>query len=173
MSAASTQQHMIDPIDLQLIVAIQEGLPIISRPYALIAEQLGLNETEIIERLSKLKQQGLIKRLGVIVKHSRLGYQSNAMVVFDIPNEIVSLKGQQISRLDFINLCYLRPRQGEQWPYNLFCMIHGKSREQVLQQIEQLIDSCAMKSYAHDILFSQRCFKQRGAIYSPEKANLD
>lgn len=157
---------MIDPTDLQLIVAIQEGLPVISRPYALVAEQLGLNEREVLERLSRLKKQGLIKRFGVIVKHNRLGYQSNAMVVFNVPNERVSEKGQQISLLDFINLCYLRPRHGEEWPYNLFCMIHGKSREQVLAQIEHLIDCCAMQNYAHDILFSQRCFKQRGAIYA-------
>ncbi len=164
---------MIDPTDLQLIVAIQEGLPIISRPYAYIAEQLAIDEKEVIERLSRLKQQGLIKRLGVIVKHSRLGYQSNAMVVFNIPDELVTQKGQKISQLPFVNLCYLRPRHGEQWPYNLFCMIHGKSRERVLQQIEQLIDSCTMESYAHDILFSQRCFKQRGAIYSPGKLVAD
>ncbi len=163
---------MIDPTDLQLIVSIQEGLPIISRPYAYIAEQLALDEAEVIERLNRLKQQGLIKRLGVIVKHKRLGYQSNAMVVFDIPNEFVSEKGQQISQLEFINLCYLRPRQGKQWPYNLFCMIHGKSREKVLQQIEQLIDCCGVESYAHDILFSQRCFKQRGAVYSPKELKL-
>ena len=160
---------MIDPTDLELIVAIQEGLPIISRPYAYIAEQLELDETEVIKRLYRLKQQGLIKRLGVIVKHKRLGYQSNAMVVFDIPNELVSQKGQQVSSLEFINLCYLRPRQGEQWPYNLFCMIHGKSRSKVLLQIEQLIVSCTMKNYAYDILFSQRCFKQRGAVYSPKE----
>jgi len=160
---------MIDPTDLQIIVAIQEGLPIISRPYALIAEQLDIDESDVIERLSRLKQQGLIKRLGVIVKHSRLGYQSNAMVVFDVPDALVSQKGQLISQVSFINLCYLRPRQGEQWPYNLFCMIHGKSRERVLQQIEQLIENCALESYTHDILFSQRCFKQRGAIYSKSK----
>ena len=162
---------MIDPTDLQLIVAIQQGLPIISRPYAHIAEQLALSETEVITRLGRLKQQGLIKRLGVIVKHSRLGYQSNAMVVFDIPDELVTQKGQKISLLPFINLCYLRPRHGEQWPYNLFCMIHGKSRERVLQQIAQLIENCALESYAHDILFSQRCFKQRGAIYSKKQSS--
>ena len=170
MSATRAQQRMIDPTDLQLIVAIQEGLPIISRPYVFIAEQLGLDEIEVIERLSKLKKQGLIKRLGVIVKHAQLGYQSNAMVVFDIPDEIVPQKGQQISQLPFINLSYLRPRQGAQWPYNLFCMIHGKSRERVLQLITQLIDNCTMGSYAYDILFSQRCFKQRGAIYSPRES---
>lgn len=161
---------MIDPVDLQLIVAIQEGLPIVSRPYQQIAEQLELDENEVIHRLGRLKQQGLIKRMGVIVKHRRLGYQANAMVVFDMPDHLVQQKGQQISQLAFINLCYLRPRHGEQWPYNLFCMIHGKSRKLVLQQLNQLIESCTLESYAYDILFSQRCFKQRGAIYSSEKA---
>lgn len=160
---------MIDPIDLQLIVAVQEGLPIVSRPYQQIAEHLELSEIAVIDRLSKLKQQGLIKRLGVIVKHRRLGYQANAMVVFDMPDNLVKLKGQQISQFTFINLCYLRPRHGEHWPYNLFCMIHGKSREIVQQQLAQLIASCTLEHYAYDILFSQRCFKQRGAIYSTNK----
>jgi len=158
---------MIEPIDLQLIAAVQEGLPIASRPYALIAEQLDLDETEVIARLNKLKQQGLIKRLGVIVKHRRLGYQSNAMVVFNIPDPLVSHMGQRISQFHFINLCYQRPRHGEQWPYNLFCMIHGKSREKVLQQLSYLIENCVLENYAHDILFSRRCFKQRGALYFP------
>ncbi len=158
---------MIEPVDLQLIAAVQEGLPIASRPYALIAEQLNLDESEVITRLSKLKQQGLIKRLGVIVKHRSLGYRSNAMVVFDMPDTLVNEMGQRISQFHFINLCYQRPRHGEQWPYNLFCMIHGKSREKVLQQLSYLIESCALESYAHDILFSRRCFKQRGALYFP------
>ncbi len=156
---------MIDPIDLQLIIAIQSGLPIVARPYALIAEQLALTENEVIARLKQLKQQGFIKRLGVIVKHRRLGYQANAMVVFDMPDALVDVKGRQISQHDFINLCYLRPRQGEQWPYNLFCMIHGKSRARVMQQLTQLIHSCALQDYPYDILFSPRCFKQRGALY--------
>lgn len=158
---------MIDALDLQLIAAVQEGLPIASRPYALIAEQLDLEEKEVITRLNELKQQGLIKRLGVIVKHRRLGYQANAMVVFNIPDSLVSQMGQRISQFRFINLCYQRPRRGEQWPYNLFCMIHGKSREKVLQQLGYLIESCALEHYAHDILFSRRCFKQRGALYFP------
>jgi len=163
---------MIDPDDLQLLVAIQEGLPIVSRPYLYIAQQLSLTEADVIERLARLKQQGLIKRLGVIVKHRRLGYRANAMVVFDIPDTLTSDKGMQISQFDFVNLCYLRPRQGEHWPYNLFCMIHGKSRSTVLAQLKQLIKACDLNPYPHDVLFSQRCFKQRGAIYSPQKSYL-
>jgi DNA-binding Lrp family transcriptional regulator len=163
---------MIEPVDLQLIAAVQEGLPIASHPYALIAKQLNLDEAEVIARLSKLKQQGLIKRLGVIVKHRHLGYRSNAMVVFDMPDTLVNDMGQRISQFHFINLCYQRPRHGEQWPYNLFCMIHGKTREKVLQQLSYLIENCALENYAHDILFSRRCFKQRGALYFPRGSSF-
>ncbi|MDQ7090577.1 MAG: AsnC family protein [Methylococcales bacterium] len=156
---------MIDIRDQQLIEALQNGLPLVSKPYALVGKPLGLSELEVIKRLSKLKQEGLIKRLGVIVNHRRLGYRANAMVVFDIPNSQVKQIGKQISQFQFVNLCYLRPRHGGVWSYNLYCMIHGKSRDKVLQQLEQLIESCALDSFNHDVLFSRQCFKQRGAIY--------
>lgn len=156
---------MTSPVDLELIIAVQNGLPLVSRPYAQIAQQLQLTETHVIQRLQELKQQGLIKRLGVVVNHRQLGYQANAMVVFNIPDTEVTQIGRKISQFDFINLCYRRPRHENVWPFNLFCMIHGKTRETVLQQLEQLIDECKLEAYAHNILFSQRCFKQRGAVY--------
>lgn len=156
---------MIDALDYQLIEAVQQGLPVTPRPYAAIAAQLNIDEQQVLERLSKLKREGLIKRLGVIVNHRRLGYRANAMLVWDIPDHLVEQIGGHISRFDFINLCYLRPRQGEIWPYNLYCMIHGKSREKVLQQLEHLTQSCGLGQFRREILFSRRCFKQRGAIY--------
>jgi len=157
---------MINLDDLALIVAVQNGLPLVPRPYAQIAEQLELSETDVIQRLQQLKQQGLIKRLGVIVNHRQLGYQSNAMVVFNIPDTQVTHIGKQISQFEFVNLCYRRPRHEDIWIYNLFCMIHGKTRETVLEQLNTLIQECKLEAYTYDILFSQRCFKQRGAIYS-------
>ena len=80
---------MIDSIDCQLIEKLQDGLPLVSRPYAVIGAQLKLSEGEVISRLSELKQLGLIKRLGVIVNHRRVGYLANAMVVFDVPDHLV------------------------------------------------------------------------------------
>jgi DNA-binding Lrp family transcriptional regulator len=156
---------MIDATDFQLIAAVQAGLPIAPRPYAIIAEKLTLSEQEVINRLANLKARGLIKRWGVVVKHRQLGYQANAMIVMDIPDALVTEKGRQISRHGFINLCYQRPRQGEIWPYNLYCMIHGKSRETVLQQWTILQQACELSEFAAEILFSRRCFKQRGALY--------
>lgn len=156
---------MIDSRDQQLLAAIQQGLPLSSRPYAELSDALGLSENEVIERLARLKQSGLIKRLGVIVKHRKLGYLANAMVVWDIPDDLVQDLGRRISKFEFVNLCYRRPRQGKDWPYNLFCMIHGKNREGVLQQIGLLEQSCNTSHFPREILFSVRCFKQRGAVY--------
>jgi DNA-binding Lrp family transcriptional regulator len=156
---------MIDDIDHKLIQALQHGLPIVSRPYALIGQQLKLSEGEVIKRLTRLKQQGLIKRLGVIVNHRRVGYIANAMVVFNVPDHLVEQIGGHVSQFSYVNLCYQRPRQGEHWPYNLYCMIHGKNREKVLQQIDYLIESCGLGQFNNEVLFSRKCFKQRGANY--------
>ena len=156
--------------DRLLITAIENGLPISPRPYAQIAQQIGLSEAEVIKRLSTLKQQGIIKRHGVIVKHRQLGYQANAMVVWNIPDEQVQDYGLTLSQIDFVTLCYRRPRYPH-WQYNLYCMIHGKNRDTVNSQIQQLISQCNLSPFQHQVLFSRRCFKQRGAIYGNEKTN--
>jgi DNA-binding Lrp family transcriptional regulator len=156
---------IVDVKDQQLLEALQQGLTISPHPYAELGIRIGLCENEVIERLARLKQSGLIKRLGVIVKHRKLGYCANAMVVWDIPDEQVHGFGRRISSFDFVNLCYRRPRHGTSWPYNLYCMIHGKNRETVLEQLHVLEQSCKLSSFNREILFSCRCFKQRGAIY--------
>ena len=156
---------MIDSRDRRLIESVQQGLPITPRPYAAIGERLGMGEEEVIERLSLLKQQGLIKRVGVIVKHRTLGYRANAMVVFDLPDHLTDRVGAEVSQFEYVTLCYQRPRSGEAWPYNLYCMIHGKSRKKVMQQLDQLCQACGLSQFSREVLFSRYCFKQRGAIY--------
>ncbi|MDT4332428.1 AsnC family transcriptional regulator [Methylomonas sp. MED-D] len=161
---------MIDAVDYRLIAAVQAGLPIAARPYALIAERLGLSENEVLSRLARLKQQGLIKRWGVVVKHRQLGYRANAMIVMNVPDQRVAEIGGLVSRQACVNLCYQRPRQGEVWPYNLYCMIHGKSRDVVLAQWAALRDACGLYEYTFEVLFSRQCFKQRGALYARHAA---
>ena len=155
----------LDAIDRQLIAAVQGGLPLCARPYAEIAQQTGLDETTVISRLQHLLQDGAIKRFGVVVRHHELGYCANAMVVFDIADDEVARLGQCIGRLDYVTLCYRRPRRLPVWPYNLFCMIHGKDRAAVLQRIAELIAGCGLQDVPHTVLFSKRRFKQTGAVY--------
>ncbi len=162
---------MIEEQDRQLLEHIQLGLPVCPRPYLEIGRLCDMPEAEVIERLIRLKQQGLIKRFGVIVKHRQLGYRANAMIVWNVPDRLIKQLGGHISRFSFVTLCYQRPKKPE-WPYNLYCMIHGKDRPTVLTQLEQLVEACGLSSFDQEILFSLRCFKQRGAIYQKTKPAL-
>lgn len=160
---------MLDARDLELLAQLADGLPLCSRPYAQIGAEIAMDEAEVITRLATLKAQGLIKRLGVIVKHRPLGYRANAMVVWNVPDDLIKQLGGHISRFSFVTLCYQRPKQPE-WPYNLYCMIHGKDRDTVLEQLQQLSTACGLANFQRQILFSRRCFKQRGAVYQARQA---
>jgi hypothetical protein len=82
-----------------------------------------------------------------------------------VPDREVSALGRCLAEFDFITLCYRRPRRLPRWRYNLYCMIHGKSREQVLAQLEWLVNRCGLSALPHAVLFSRRRFKQCGALY--------
>lgn len=155
-----------DPARRALIEAVQGGLPLVSRPYAAIGERVGLSEREVIRQLRELLEQGVIKRLGVVVRHHELGYDANAMVVWDIPDEQVGGIGRLLGDFPFVTLCYRRPRRLPQWPYNLFTMIHGRDRGRVQAHVETLAAACGLDGVDHRVLFSRRRFKQRGACYS-------
>jgi DNA-binding Lrp family transcriptional regulator len=151
--------------DLRLIEAIQRGLPISARPYAEIAQSLCMEEADVIARLRSLQDGGVIKRMGVVVRHRQLGYRANGMVVWDIPDDKVDELGLCMGKFEFVTLCYQRPRRLPDWPYNLFCMIHGCDHEAVLHNVAQLEEHCGLHGRNHKVLFSKRCFKQRGAVY--------
>lgn len=148
-----------------LVEAISRGLPLVSRPYEAIAEQLGCSEAKVIEGIQRIIQRGDVKRFGVVVRHRELGYRANGMVVWDIPDDRIEELGHCIGRYDFVTLCYQRPRHQPDWPYNLFSMIHGRDKSDVRKQVELIIEQCKLQLISYEILFSGRCFKQRGAIY--------
>ncbi|MCW9030713.1 MAG: AsnC family transcriptional regulator [Gammaproteobacteria bacterium] len=159
------QQAVLDDTDQALITLIQTGLPLSPTPYADIAKELQLNEEDVIQRIQKLNDDNVIKRFGVVVRHHELGYKANAMTVWNIPDDLVSELGACMGQFDFVTLCYRRPRRLPDWPYNLFTMIHGKDRDDVLANIELLAKRCNLDENEHKVLFSTRRFKQRGAIY--------
>ncbi len=151
-----------------LLQAIQGGFPIVARPYQAIGQTIGCGEAEVIAGLAELQQLGIIKRMGIIVRHHELGFRANAMVVWDVPDARVTELGQRIRAFPFVRLCYHRQRVRPQWPFNLYCMIHGRRRAEVLEQVDRLIADCALHPFPHKVLFSQKRFKQRGAFYMPQ-----
>ena len=152
-------------LDLDLLAALQDGLPLVDRPYARIAAELGVGEDDVLERLAVLQDNGTVSRFGVVVSHRELGYRANAMVVWDVPDERVDECGRRLAALPFVTLSYRRPRRLPDWPYNLFCMIHGRDRSQVLAVVEAATREAGLGGRKRAVLFSRRCFKQRGARY--------
>ncbi|MDH3595676.1 MAG: AsnC family transcriptional regulator [Rhodospirillales bacterium] len=162
----------LNATDLRLIAAIQDGLPLDPRPYARVAEATGLSEREVISRLGRLAEVGVIRRFGVVVHHHELGYRANAMVVWDVPDAEIGEAGRRLAGLPFVSLCYRRPRHLPDWPYNLFCMIHGRDRGAVEALVEEASAAAGLSGRPRDLLFSRKRFKQRGARYAPSAPKL-
>ncbi len=151
--------------DEQLIEAIQLGLPLVDKPYAAVARRIGVTESVVIDSIRNMQSRGIIKRFGVVVRHRELGYRANAMLVWDVPDAATDDLGQRLGELDCVTLCYQRPRRLPHWRYNLFCMIHGQDRDQVLNCIEEIVEGLDLRALQYEVLFSKRRFKQRGACY--------
>ena len=155
-----------DVLDRALLAALEDGLPLTQRPYRCVAEQLGIAEDEVIDRLRELTDSGVVKRFGCVVRHRPLGYASNAMVVWDIPDAEVEAVARLFAGNSGVTLCYQRPRRLPHWRYNLFCMIHAKARRDAYAVIDDLNLLADTGLNRQAILFSTRCFKQRGAMLS-------
>lgn len=162
---------VLSQADWKLVALLQEGLPLVSRPYAALAARAGMTEAAVRECIAQWTDDGTIRRLGVVVRHHELGYTANAMVVWDVPDERVDDVGRRLAEFDCVSLCYRRPRRLPAWPYNLFCMIHGKSRAVVLARVRELARALGLEHVPHTPLFSRRRFKQRGARYVFESAS--
>lgn len=151
-----------DELDRKLIVATQSGLPLSPTPYADVAAQLGIGEAEVLTRMQKLLDNGAIRRIGVVPNHYKLGYTFNGMTVWDVSDEEIDELGQQVGNLPFVSHCYRRPRHLPDWPYNLFAMVHGKTRAEVDEQIAAIRALLGEACRHSDVLFSQRILKKTG-----------
>lgn len=152
----------MDKIDRQIITATQAGLPLTSEPYQSIADQVGISADELIRRLKLMQEHGIIRRIGAIPNHYKLGYQHNGMTVWDIDDQYIDTLGKQIGELDFISHCYHRPRHLPEWRYNLFAMIHSKTAAGSGEQIKQIAALLGAHCRAHEVLYSTRILKKTG-----------
>jgi DNA-binding Lrp family transcriptional regulator len=159
-------RYQPDANDRNVLGAIEEGLPLTPRPYRYAGGKIGLGEGEVIARMRKLAETGVVSRFGCVVRHRSLGYTANAMAVWDVPDEIVGRVAHRMTGDPRVTLCYRRRRRRPDWPYNLFCMVHAKSRADALATIGDLNAAAETGPFDQSVLFSTRCFKQRGAVFS-------
>ena len=163
---ASRPAVTLDGPDRRLVAAVEAGFPLVPRPYAAIGERAGMDEPDVIARLSRWADAGIARRIGLVLRHRPLGIDANAMAVWDVPDERAAACGARLAAEPAVTLCYRRERRMPQWPYNLYCMVHGRDRGEVEVALAHLRESAALGAFPHAVLFSARCFKQRGARYA-------
>lgn len=154
--------YRMDGVDRALILATQTGLPLVEEPWTALAERAGRAESEIHERFSRMLECGVIRRIGAVPNHFRLGLAANGMTVWDIPDEYLAAAGREIARLPFVSHCYERTRHPDVWPYNLFAMVHGTSADQVADKTARIAALLGTRCRASDVLVSTACLKKTG-----------
>jgi len=152
----------MDDLDRKIITATQSGLPLVKEPYALIAEQLDIEPELLKQRLKNMLESGQIRRIGAVPNHYKLGYNANAMSVWNVPDEQIKDLGEQLGALPFVSHCYERPRFLPEWPYNLFAMLHGKSKDEVAAKVQQVVQLLGDHCIGYELLYSTEILKKTG-----------
>jgi len=155
----------LSAVQRRLVARLADGLPLVEAPYAALGAAVGLSESAVIETLRAWLAIGVIRRFGAVLRHRALGYAANAMVVWDVPDDLVRDCGLRAAQLAEVTLCYRRTRRMPAWPFNLYCMLHGTERTVVDAAIERVARDAMLDGYPRQVLFSRRCFTQRGARY--------
>ena len=158
---------MIDETDRAIIQATQAGLPLTPDPWEAVANQADTTPGEVRRRMQRMLDEGIIRRIGAVPNHYRLGFRGNGMSVWDLPDRKVRHYGQLIGELEFVSHAYHRPRHLPLWPYNLFAMVHGHDREEVLEKVERIAELLGEDNRGHEVLFSTRILKKAGFRLSP------
>jgi DNA-binding Lrp family transcriptional regulator len=156
------QTTLLDEQDRAIVLATQAGLPLVPDPWAAVGEPLGLNGDEVRRRMARMQEQGVIRRIAAVPNHYRLGYVANGMTVWDVDDSEIARLGREVARHPGVSHCYRRPRHLPDWPYNLFAMLHGRSRKDVERQAQELAEVLGSACRDHRILYSSRILKKTG-----------
>jgi DNA-binding Lrp family transcriptional regulator len=149
---------MMDNLDLEILLALQDGILLVREPFSAIATHLGIEPEEVVERLKRLREQKVIRKFGLFVRKSKVGVVANAMVVWEVPNSRVQEVAEFISKFREVTHCYER-RTTPKWKYNIYTVIHGAERKTVTEFVKMLSDAVHVNDYL--ILFSVREFVRR------------
>ena len=152
----------MDDLDRQIIIATQSGLPLVKNPYEVIAKELDIGVELLKQRMQLMLDNGQIRRIGAVPNHYKLGYKANAMSVWDVTDDKIHELGQQLGALSFVSHCYERPRFLPEWPYNLFAMVHGKTKEEVAEYVQQIVILLGSDCSAYELLYSKQILKKTG-----------
>ncbi len=157
---------MLNSLDKSIIRKLQGDISLTSQPYKLIAEEVGITEEELLKKINDFYSKGILRRVGGILYHREAGFKANAMVVWIVPEEKVQEVGETMSSFKEVTHCYARPI-AYNWPYNMFTMVHGQTKEQCENAIKEISNS--IRIYEYKILYSTKELKKSSMKYFEEE----
>jgi siroheme decarboxylase len=148
--------------DADIVRALQDGLPLVPRPYHAVAASLGVAPEALMARLRAMLADGRVRRIGAVPNHYALGYLANGMSVWDVDDAAIGELGPRVGALPFVSHCYRRPRRPPAWRYNLFAMVHGRTRAEVEGKLGEIAALLGATCRARDVLYSTCILKKTG-----------
>ena len=153
---------VLTEFDRRIVLATQSGLPLVARPYEALAAMLGTSSERVCERLSALRAQGLILRIGAIAEPSRVGCRGQALSVWDVDDAQIDILGPRVAALAGVQRCERGPRHASAWPYNLFVSVHARTPEEVEHRARAIRELLGPACRGGELLFTAEVLKQTG-----------
>ncbi|MTI81977.1 MAG: Lrp/AsnC family transcriptional regulator [Firmicutes bacterium] len=153
---------MLTEMDKNIVKELQAGLPLVPRPFAELGSRFGLTEQEMLDKIDELKEKGYLRRIGAALRHQRVGFKANAMIVWQVPEDKAKKVGDKFAAHPEVTHCYQR-KTHQNWPYNLYTMIHRQTREECHQLAEEMAQAVEYTDYK--LLFSTKELKKSSMTY--------
>ncbi|MCD5407571.1 MAG: Lrp/AsnC family transcriptional regulator [Desulfotomaculum sp.] len=159
---------MLTEQEKTLIRELQTGLPLSSRPFAELGDKVGLTEQRVLQKIEEFIEKGYMRRIGAALRHRKVGYAANAMVVWYIPEDQIEKIGQQLAQHKDITHVYQR-KYHQSWPYNFYTMIHRQTRAECYHFAAEIAAAIGIKEY--QLVFSTKELKKSSMHYFTENSH--
>ena len=153
---------MLSDRDKEIVKVLQEDFPLCEEPYKVLAEKVGISEEEFLQRVQELVDEKKIRKMGAVIRHREAGFKANALCAWSVPPEKIDDIAKIMSSHPAISHCYDRTT-APNWNYNLYTMIHAKSREECEEIISELSAATGIENF--QIMYSKKEWKKTGMKY--------
>jgi DNA-binding Lrp family transcriptional regulator len=152
----------MDAIDRAIVMQVQDGIPLVDHPFMDAAEKIGIPEQDLIARIKRLRNEGVIRRFGARINNRRCGFTANAMVAWKVPEERVDEVGRLFAGNPVVTHCYERKTIPGRWEHNVFTMVHCQSETEVIHLVKQLAETAGVPDF--QVLVSGEEFKRTVSV---------
>jgi DNA-binding Lrp family transcriptional regulator len=160
---------MLSRLEKKIVALLQDDIAITERPYLEISKQLNIPEETLLQQLKDLYKRGIIRRFGATIRHQKSGFEANAMVAWQVDEDHIDEAGKKMASFKAVTHCYRR-NPTDDWPYNLYTMIHAKNEASCWEIARKLAQKASVDTYT--LLFSRKELKKTSMKYFPAENDV-